>query len=146
MQTCNNATIYSRHTNTHLLVHTQTTYPRYQMLTHTLNNRHWPPATYSLCSYTHIRTQHVAKLHTEWYTMSAHTHTHTYTPPRQWWIDTWVLGDRLHMHCAVRIYTEKLINNDNSIGGSPLPAHSSTCCNLPCMITPGSWGRLAPPS
>lgn len=58
---------------------------------------------------------------------------HTPTPPRQWWIDTWVLCDRLHMHSGVRIYTEKLINNDNSTDG------------LPSMITPGSNGGLAPP-
>lgn len=62
-----------------------------------------------------------------------------HTPPRQWWIDSGVLCDSLHMHSAVRIHTEKLINNDISVYSSPL---GSTWCNLPCMITQGSRGPL----
>lgn len=78
-----------------------------------------------------------------WTARFMHAHTHTHTHIRS---DEWIPGDRLHMHSGVRFYMEKLINNDNGVSGSLLPARCSTCCNLPCMITPESWGRLAPPS
>lgn len=90
----------------------------------------------------HIHTKNPAwqKCAQNWTAPFMHAHTHTHIQS-----DEWIPGDRLHMHSGVRFYMEKLINNDNGVSGSHLPARCSTCCNLPCMITPESWGRLAPP-
>lgn len=113
--------LFTAHTHTHISMPTRRN--AYYMRTHTYKKK----TAWQKCVQ-------------NWTAPFVHAHTHIHIQS-----DEWVPGDRLHMHSGVRFYTEKLINNDNGVSGSHLPAHCSTCCNLPCMITPESWGAVGTP-